>query len=104
MFRGHAGEKKPRILPGEERGTVSSENSKQYLLFQENVSIFVFSPKHLLPGDGKWKTDHTLRWLNIILTQHRRMGWEQELRSAWTSTAPFWQAHFGKLFLVDRAD
>ena len=95
---------KPRILPGEERGTVSSENSKHYLLFQENVSIFVFSPKHLLPGDGKWKTDHTLRWLNIILTQHRRMGWEQELRSAWTSTAPFWQAHFGKLFLVYRAD
>lgn len=59
MFGGNAGEKKPRILPGEERGTASSENSKHYLLFQENVSIFVFLPKHLLPGDGKWKTDHT---------------------------------------------
>ena len=59
VFGGNAGEKKPRILPGEERGTASSENSKHYLLFQENVSIFVFLPKHLLPGDGKWKTDHT---------------------------------------------
>ena len=36
VFGGHAGEKKPRILPGEERGTASSENFYELLKWEHS--------------------------------------------------------------------